>query len=126
MAVRSEASAKLSKAEEFLLVADTALTCECYDASVSTAVSAAINAADVLCLEVLGAYSTGPSHELIFSMLRKCGTSGESVARHFRPILKLKIRAQYSADRCKEKDAQDVYRHAERILTIVKAFIDSK
>ncbi|MFZ4266854.1 hypothetical protein [Streptomyces arboris] len=118
-----EGSAKLEKAEEFLLVADTALSAGCYDASISLSVSAAINGSDILCLEVLGKFPTGKAHDDALAHLRRCGAIGGTMARHLQRVLKLKNNAQYSPLRCKEKEAEDTYRHAERIIDGVKVWL---
>ncbi|WP_329110711.1 hypothetical protein OG724_18400 [[Kitasatospora] papulosa] len=118
-----EGSAKLEKAEEFLLVADTALSAECFDASISLSVSASINGSDILCLEILGKFPTGKNHEDALTYLRRCGVIGGTMARHLQRVLKLKNKAQYSSSRCREKEAEDAYRHAERIIEGIKVWL---
>ncbi|MGW6616967.1 HEPN domain-containing protein [Streptomyces erythrochromogenes] len=115
---------KLQKAEEFLLVAQTALSADCYDAAVSLAVSAAINGADALCLAVLGTYSTAASHNEALALVRRCGVAGTSVSRHLQKALKLKTKAQYSSSVCSQREAQETCTQAERVLGTVKNWID--
>jgi hypothetical protein len=121
--VQADGAAKLQKAEEFLTVADTALSCDFFDAAVSLSVSAAINGSDVLCLEILGRYSNGKSHDEALSLLRKCGVAGTTVSRHLQKVLRLKSKAQYSPARCRRKEAEDTYQQAERIITFLKTWI---
>ncbi|MFE0174297.1 HEPN domain-containing protein [Streptomyces sp. NPDC059002] len=121
--MQSDGLAKLQKAEEFLTVADTALACEFFDAAVSLSVSAAINGSDVLCIEMLGRYSTGKSHDEALSLLRRCGVAGTSVSRHLQKILKLKSKAQYSPARCRRKEAEDTYKQAERLIDFMKTWV---
>ncbi|MFJ2772879.1 HEPN domain-containing protein [Streptomyces sp. NPDC087300] len=124
--VQTDSVAKLLKAEEFLTVADTALSCEYFDAAVSLAVSAAINGSDVICQEVLGRYSAGKSHDGALSLLRKCGTPGTTVSRHLQKVLNLKSKAQYSPARCRYKEAEDVFKHAQRLIEFVKLWVKQR
>ncbi|MFC8790483.1 HEPN domain-containing protein [Streptomyces cinereoruber] len=121
--MQADSSAKLQKAEEFLTVADTALSCEFFDAAVSLSVSAAINGSDVLCLEILGRYSSGKGHDEALSLLRKCGVAGTTISRHLQKVLRLKSKAQYSPARCRRKEAEDTYQQAERIITFLRTWI---
>ncbi|MFD5079005.1 HEPN domain-containing protein [Streptomyces sp. NPDC058371] len=121
--MQPDSLAKLRKAEEFLTVADIALSGDCFDAAVSLSVSAAINGSDVLCLEILGRYSTGKSHAEALSLLRKCGSAGATVSRHLQKALRVKTKAQYSPARCPGKEAEDTYKHAERLIEFIKAWI---
>ncbi|QQM42008.1 HEPN domain-containing protein [Streptomyces liliifuscus] len=121
--MQPDSSAKLQKAEEFLTVADTALSCDFFDAAISLSVSAAINGADVLCIEVLGRYSTGKSHDEAFSLLRQCGVAGTAVSRQLQKALKLKSKSQYSTARCRRREAEETYKHAERLIDTIKTWI---
>ncbi|MEU3849418.1 HEPN domain-containing protein [Streptomyces sp. NPDC029554] len=124
--VQAESTAKLQKAEEFLTVADTALSCDCFDAAVSLAVSAAINGSDVLCLEVLSRYSTGKGHDEALALLRKCGVAGATVSRHLQKVLRLKTKAQYSVARCRSKEAEEAFKHAQRLVDFVKSWLKQR
>lgn len=121
--VHPDSSAKLAKADEFLSVADVALGAECFDAAVSLAVSAAVNASDALCLEAAGRYSTTSNHADALALLRQCGVAGTSASKNLQRVLKLKTKAQYSSNRCKAKEAEDAYMYAERVLSTVKTWI---
>lgn len=125
-AVQAESAAKLQKAEEFLNVADTALSCDCFDAAVSLAASAAINGSDVLCLEVLSRYSTGKGHDEALTLLRKCGVAGSTVSKHLQKAMRLKAKSQYSAARCREKEAEEAYKHAQRLVDFVKSWLKQR
>jgi hypothetical protein len=124
--VQPDSVAKLGKAQEFLTVADIALSGDCFDATVSLSVSAAINGSDVLCLEILGRYSTGKGHDEALSLLRKCGSAGTAVSRHLQKTLRVKTKAQYSCARCLRKEAEDTYRHAERLIEFIKAWVKTE
>ncbi len=113
----------MAKAKRFMEVAEVARSADYYDSVVSLAVSAGINYSDALCLISLGRYSSGGSHEDIFALLRKCSGAGDSVARHLRPLLRVKSKAQYSINVCSAKEADDTLRHAERIGTIVVGLV---
>jgi hypothetical protein len=120
--VQPEAINKFDKACEFLSVAEVALAGGCFDAAVSLAVSAVINASDVLCMEITGNFPSGQSHDGAFAILRKCGNVGESVSRHLRGALKMKNKSQYSTARCRENEAEGTYRHAERAIDLIKSW----
>jgi HEPN domain-containing protein len=116
-------SSKLRKAAQFLEVADVALSCHLYDPCVSLAVSAAINASDALCIQILGDYSRGENHESAMDFLRRCGQPGQAVSRQLAPILQLKNIAQYSTKSCTQRDADNAYRRAKKIYDTVELVI---
>jgi HEPN domain-containing protein len=122
----SEVEAKVSKAKEFLSVADVAISANCLDAGVSSAVLAAINAADALCLELVGRFPSGGSHDEILGLLRRCGVTGDNVARHLRGLLKMKSRAQYSVRPSSQGEADRALQHAQRILGTVERLIKER
>lgn len=85
-----------------------------FDASVSLAVSAAINAADVLCLAATGNYPSGQNHDRAPVLLKMAGLSieGSQLTR----VLGVKTKAQYSPARCTEKDATEAVKSAQRLV----------
>lgn len=97
-----------------------------FDASVSLAVSASINAADVLCLATSGYYSSGQNHDRAPAILKKAGLSIESsqLAR----VLGVKVKAQYSPARCTDRDATEAVKSAQRLIRSAtreaKAYLD--
>ncbi len=84
------------------------------DASVSLAVSAAINAADVLCLARTGNYPSGQNHDRAPILLKKAGLSIE--ASQLTRVLGVKTKAQYSPARCTVADATEAVKSAQRLL----------
>jgi hypothetical protein len=104
---------KVAKAQDFLEIAELAGEAH-FDAAVSLAVSAAVNASDVLCLVATGGYPTGDNHGDASGVLRKAGFPRSST--HLARVLAFKNKAQYLAIRCTERDADDAMRHARRLL----------
>jgi hypothetical protein len=102
------------------------LSCEYFDAAVSLAVSAAINGSDVICLEIIYCYSTGKGHDGALALLRQCGVPGNTVSRHLQKVLNLKSKAQYSPARCRSKEAEDAFRHAQRLIEFVKLWVKQR
>lgn len=111
---------KLDKAQQFLLMADVAVENEQWDAGVSLAASAGINAADALSLDVVGRFPQGRSHEEIVPLLRKCGATGDAVIRHLRRLFRVKGKAQYGTARCTPREAGDALLHAQRAYDLVR------
>jgi hypothetical protein len=73
-------SAKLEKAAEFLMMAEFAFDGGCYDAAVSLAVSAGINASDALCLDRLGLLPSNQEHAEAARVLSKARPAGALAA----------------------------------------------
>lgn len=118
---RAEARAKLAKAREFLAEAQDALAKERPNAACSTAVSAAINANDALCLARLQRYSTASTHAHALALARSCGEVGRQVATLLERVLKAKDRAQYATASVRLPEARQVVERAERIVEVVEA-----
>lgn len=106
------ATAKLEKAEEFFLLADVSAPSE-WDAAVSLAVSAGINAADVIILLKTGNFGGG-EHDGAVRTLKRLGYGTEASQLSF--LLRLKSTAQYSARRCTLSEAEDCLKRAARLL----------
>jgi hypothetical protein len=105
--------AKIAKSRDFLDMAD--LAGETYfDPAVSLAVSAAVNASDVLCVIATGGYPAGDSHADASRILRKAGY--QQAGTHLARVLAVKNKAQYSGTRCSRQDATDAIRRARRLL----------
>lgn len=111
------ALAKVSKSEEFLLVASFAFEGGTYDAAASLAVSAAINASDALCA-MRGRVPSGRDHQDAVQSLRRNGFQQASniLAR----VLAIKQKSQYSARRVSRSEADDAVKRAERLLELAK------
>jgi HEPN domain-containing protein len=111
-------STKLEKAADFLLVAELAVEVDAYDAAVSLAVSAAINAADGLCVLRSGTYPSGRNHDEVVGILRKAGF--DQVAKTLASVLAVKDKAQYSPRRCTPDDASAAVKRAGRVVGAAK------
>lgn len=104
---------KIDKSKEFMEMAELAAG-GLYDASVSLAVSAAINASDSLCVLKTGTYPSGSSHGDAVRILKRSGLSSES--GHLIAVLSRKDKAQYSVRRCTATECDDTLKHAQRLL----------
>lgn len=96
-----------------LLVADTA-----FDAAVSLAVSAGINASDALILHATGSIPTGSGHEEAVRLLRRAGHS--TAASQLQRLLSVKSVAQYSARRCSSEEADQALQRGERLIDLAR------
>jgi hypothetical protein len=123
MPSRIDPSLKMAKAAEFLEVADVALAGDCYDSAVSLSASAAINAADALCLHSFGRYSTSQGHDDAVVFVGRAGVIGRSVATQLSRILAVKNKAQYANARCSPREAADAVKRATRIVDLVQRTI---
>jgi hypothetical protein len=110
---------KLTKAKEFLDMAELAADGPYLDAATSLAVSAAINASDALLALTIGVMPTGESHMDAVTILRKAGLRRAS--SHLARALALKHKAQYSARRCTANEAEDATKQATRLLAEAQA-----
>ncbi|WP_456285852.1 HEPN domain-containing protein [Microbacterium sp. JZ70] len=106
---------KLDKADEFLLMAELALETDSFDAAVSLAVSASINASDALIMRTGGAIPRGPAHDTAVTTLRRLVDrhASQQLAR----ALNFKNKSQYDLKRCTRADAEEVLRAAERLIS---------
>jgi succinyl-CoA synthetase alpha subunit len=127
--VESEVKAKMAKADGFLMVASITESDpggELHDQTVSLCASAAINYSDALLLRHLGMFPQGRNHEDALSLLARCGSTGSSVVKHLRPVLKLKTKAQYSVVSCSAREAADAFKHASRIHDLLVTALGSR
>ncbi len=85
------------------------------DAAVSLAVSAAINAADVISLIDNGSYPKGSDHGQAVTRLRP--TRPQS-ARQLAGVLALKSKAQYDSRRCTAHDVSTALKQAGRLVDL--------
>jgi uncharacterized protein (UPF0332 family) len=110
--------AHLAKAEEFLQGAQFCFDLELWDAAASNAVSAAINASDVLILRGGGAPPSGQDHAQASVVLRRMGYADE--ANQLNRALRHKKRAQYDSARSTATHADEAIRMAERLVDKAK------
>lgn len=106
--------AKLQKAREFLDMADVSLAGPYYNAAVSLAVSAAVNAADVILFIATGDGSHEDDHGAAARALRAAGY--DRASSHLSRALSAKSKAQYSARLCGDLEATSAFKHADRLL----------
>ncbi len=107
-------TAKLAKAEEFLEVAKLVVD-SAHDAATSLAVSAAINASDVILIRATGTAPTGAgAHAEAVKSLSRAGfpTAAKQLSRQ----LHYKNPAQYLARRLMRSEADQAITRAERLI----------
>jgi uncharacterized protein (UPF0332 family) len=110
----SDVAAKVAKAADFLLMAEIADELGSYDAAVSLAVSAAINASDALILAAGGVVPSGDDHAVAERSLSRL--AGPDAAKQLSRALRLKSQAQYQIRRCTAAEAAKVLQAAERLV----------
>lgn len=106
--------AKIAKAEQFLEAALLMEEYELYDASVSLAVSAAINASDALIYDATQSLPSGSDHSAAVGLLRRSVDRQSSI--HLSRALSFKNPAQYSINRCSLSDSQSALKCAIRLV----------
>lgn len=104
---------KLAKAEEFQLLAGLAVD-QYYDAAVSLAATAAINASDALIVLSGGAIPGRQEHQAAVKVLRS--RVNAAAANHLAGALRQKSKSQYSAQQCSSKEAEEAVLHSGRLL----------
>lgn len=106
--------AKVTKADQFLAAAECMRTFDAYDATVSLAVSAAINASDAIILDRTDQMPSGNDHEQAVTMLRKATDRDTSTQLQF--VLGLKNKAQYAVQGCTATEADAAIKRAVRLV----------
>ena len=76
----TQASAYLSKSEEYLAAAERELRERLYIAATSLAIHAGINAADAVCGIRLGRRAVGQNHKEVLDLLDSAGSDGKELA----------------------------------------------
>jgi hypothetical protein len=102
---RSDARAHLRKAREFLASAEMSLEAGMTNAAASSAVSAGINAKDVICLALTGTTGKADDHAAAVAELRRAGPGTATLGTTLGRLLKLKNRSQYQAVDVSRADA---------------------
>ncbi len=113
----------LSKAEEFLAEAMSALEGGHPSVAVTNAVIAAINSKDAICLALVGKTSKLDDHRQAVPELRKAGRIGADLATTLDRLLKPKTRAQYPAAPIAQKDAVVAVRQAGQLVAGARALL---
>lgn len=95
---RSDVTAYLAKADQYLGAASDSLVAGRTIAATSLAVHAGTNAADALSGARLGVRAAGENHDQVLLLLRQAGPEGTAVARDLARLLPVKARAEYDPD----------------------------
>ena len=106
----------LSKAQEFLAEAKSALANGQLNAATSNAVIAGINAKDAICLVLVGKTSKADDHRQAVTELRKAGKIGADLAVTLDRLLKPKTKSQYQSLSMVIKDAEAAVNQAVRLV----------
>ena len=114
-------SGRLSKAEQFLRVAEEARDIadderESGDALVSLYVLAGIAAADVICCKALGHHVQGEDHLQAIGELSKVVPDGKQLGSDLKALLQLKTRAGYGAPPVTADRRKRARRRAESLV----------
>jgi uncharacterized protein (UPF0332 family) len=111
---------KVAKAREFLAAAEIMEQMRAFDAAVSLAVSAGINASDALILDFTGTIPSGQDHRGAIPLLKRA--ADRDTARQLEYLLNLKSKAQYAVQTCTEIEAAEVLKRARRLVDKSKGF----
>jgi len=112
--------AKVAKAKDFLAGAEIMLDLRAYDAAVSLAISAAINASDALVLDFENILPSGKDHHRAIALLKSA--TDRDTGRQLEYVLNLKSKAQYAVQRCTASEAEEVLKRAKRLVGKSKGF----
>jgi uncharacterized protein (UPF0332 family) len=116
MGADRDAAAHLAKAEEFLTVARAALALEQFNAAASTAVTAGINAKDVICLRLTGHTSKSDDHRQAAKELAHAGQTGKTLESTLDRLIALKPKSQYQPVQVTAAEARHAVDWAARML----------
>jgi hypothetical protein len=116
----TQASAYLSKCEEYLSAAERELGEGLYIAATSLAIHAGINAADAVSGIRLGKRSGGQNHEEVLGLLDTAGSDGKEVAKELGRLLPLKTKAEYDPTDVSKTDAGRAVERARRCVAIAR------
>ena len=120
---RSDVSAYLAKAEQYLSAASDSLAAGRTIAASSLAVHAGINAADAVTGARLGVRATGENHDQALLLLRQAGPDGTAGARDLARLLPLKARAEYDPDDVPASVASRAVEHARRCVSTTRRVV---
>jgi HEPN domain len=122
----TQASAYLSKSEEYLAAAERELSERLHIAAASLAIHAGINAADAVCGMRLGKRSGGQNHEEVLGLLDTAGADGKALAKELGRLLPLKTKAEYDPVNVSKADAVRAVERARRCVTIARRVVDAQ
>lgn len=106
----------LTKAQEFLSDAKSALANGHANVATSNAVIAEINAKDAICLVSVGKTAKADDHRQAVGELRKAGKIGADLASTLDRLLKPKTKSQYQTLSVVMKDAESAVNQAARLV----------
>lgn len=106
----------LTKAEEFLTEAKSALANGHANVATSNAVIAGINAKDAICLVLVGRTAKADDHRQAVGELRKAGKIGADLAPTLDRLLKPKTKSQYQTLSIAMKEAESAVNQAARLV----------
>ena len=106
----------LTKAQEFLAEATSALANGHANVATSNAIIAGINAKDTICLVLVGKTAKAEDHRQAVGELRKAGKIGADLAPTLDRLLKSKTKSQYQSSSMAMKDAESAVNQATRLV----------
>lgn len=125
---RAKAKVYLGKAEEFAEAARDSRDEERFDAAVSAAAHATINAADATCVWYLQVRSAGPSHDEAIDLIQRIddipADERDRLMRNLQALLDLKHKAEYADRTCTPAEAARAVKAMDRALGQVQAWAE--
>ena len=111
---KADAAAYLAKSRSWLDASRESLAAERWDVAAGSAVTAGINASDVICAALLGQRSGG-GHDEAVALLATAGDDGRQVSRQLAQLLRFKTPAQYDPAPMAASDARKAVELASRL-----------
>lgn len=125
---KAKARIYLGKAEEFAEAARDNQDEERFDAAVSAAAHATINAADAACVRYLQVRSAGPSHDEALDLIRRIddvpADERDRLMRNLQVLLDLKHKAEYADRTCTPAEAARAVKAMERGVGVVQEWAE--
>lgn len=118
-----QAVAHLSKAQEFLDAASSAQDAGQHSAAASSAVIAAINAKDAICIALTGRTGKSEDHRVATVELRAAGPSGAECASDLDRLLRIKSRVQYQSVETSSADGARAVERARRVVAAAEVLL---
>lgn len=116
MSAVADAAAQLMKAREFLDAAQDCLEAGHHNAASSSAVIAAINAKDAICLRLTGVTRKADDHAAAVRELKAAGPLATALAPTLSRLLRLKTKSQYQSASVSAGDAAKACDWAARMV----------
>jgi hypothetical protein len=117
---RTDATAHLDKAREFLAAAEVTLDLELFNAAASNAVTCGINAKDAICLRLTGRTDKTENHNPAPDELKRAGGAAAALAPTMRRLLGTKTKSQYQAASVGKAEATKAVEWARRMFAAAK------